>query len=163
MNEAPRSVSAPHRARLVSALGALAVVVGLAASCAGNPLLHSRATAVPQIPRCADLVARAIASPNVVVAGAFNCFDSTNQAAFATNQPPVTDDQSLAVWAAEPPAYTHESYWGQGAVTHDYYFNLTGQGVPPACLHVAIDSQGLVSGGGLINAPCPVLASPSPK
>ena len=42
--------------------------------------------------RCADLVAKALTSPNAVVPGAYECLDANGRAEFANSTPPVKSD-----------------------------------------------------------------------
>jgi hypothetical protein len=130
---------------------ALAIAISMAAlvaACA-NPLAHSGA-AKPVVPRCADLVAHAIASPQVAVPGSYECFNSTMAAQLAAYG--TTTDQDIAIAAAQPPVYTSYHYVGHTAA--GWYFQMGGQGVT-GCYRLHVDSNGLVDHGAFAPTKCP--------
>lgn len=138
-----------HPARLRAALIALAGALALAPACS-----HSLIGGDSK-PNCAQLVARAFASPNVAVPGAFACLSPAVQAGGAKLSPPITNDASLAAFAATPPVFTAVQAKGSKFDTATqklyYYFEFT---PGPACWRAHLDSSGLVDSGAWKNGPC---------
>lgn len=59
-------------------------------SASPSPVAHSQN--VDSGITCADLVAKALTSPNAAVPGSFECLDANGQAEFAAGTPPVKND-----------------------------------------------------------------------
>lgn len=118
-----------------------------------NPLTKIQAASGP--PRCAELVARAFASPNVAVVGAYACFSPTVQAEARGLTPPIVDDVSFGAYSATDPVLTAYSYKGSkfDAATKRlwYYFEFT---PGPLCWRAHVDSAGHVDVGQWKHGSC---------
>lgn len=77
----------------------------------------------PLAPSCAELLARAQASPNVPVKGAFACINANLRAQLPRDfGVAIASDADIATYAATDPTYTHYASCGQSGSF--WYFDL---------------------------------------
>ena len=140
MDETPRSVPARHRARLVAALGALALAMAAASSCA-NPV-----GSATNGHACADKVAAATMGHNI---GSWKCLDKALQNNLHANG--RDGDTAIAGSAAFALA---SRYIGSDADASTYELTLTPQlaaqvNTKTVILVVWTDADGLVNNVGI--------------
>jgi hypothetical protein len=126
------------------ALSVLALV-GFALTACASPIPSHRDTAIP---RCAELQARALISPNAPVVGSFACLDSSIAEA---NH--FTSDADLQAIAAAPPVYTSYRYLGH--TLNGYYFEFSSDQTVAGCFRFHVDTKGTIDKVASKSGACP--------